>query len=189
MIPEGLCQCGCGRETKIAKQTKTRAGWVKGRPVPYVRGHGARSLPHHPSELLVDPEDAHLLDRQWTKDRESGYWRRTTPDGCRLLLHRVIMGRTFGDGVLVDHKNRNPSDNRRENLRLTTRLGNSQNVSADRGSTSRYRGVSWCAQTGRWKAQVRVDGTTRNLGRFDTEEEAFAVAQACRLKHMPFALD
>jgi hypothetical protein len=138
-------------------------------------------------DLLVDPEDAHVLaEHHWMWD--GNYWR-AHDKGRTLLLHRVIMGCTRGDGVFVDHENRNTSDNRRTNLRLTNKRASPQNVGADRGSTSRYRGVSWCAQTRRWKAQVRMGGTTRNLGRFDTEEEAFAVAQAARLASMPFAVD
>jgi hypothetical protein len=139
---------------------------------------------------LVNPKDAHVLaEHRWMWD--GNYWRchdgRTT-----LLLHRVIMGCTPGDGVFVDHKNRDTSDNRRANLRLTDKRASPQNRGAVSGpirGTSQYRGVSWCAETGRWRAQVRVNGTTKHVGRFDTEEEAFAAAQAVRLEHMPFAVD
>jgi hypothetical protein len=137
---------------------------------------------------LVDPEDAHLLtEHRWSWD--GNYWRAKPTARTTVLLHRVIMGCTPGDGLFVDHKNRNTSDNRRENLRLTDKRASPQNVSADRGSTSRYRGVSWCAFTGRWRAQVRIGGTTKHIGRFDTEEEAFVAAQAARLANMPFAVD
>src|SRR5688572_19678399 len=38
-IPVGLCQCGCGRKTRIAHETDNRRGWRKGHPVRYVTGH------------------------------------------------------------------------------------------------------------------------------------------------------
>lgn len=43
--PSGICMCGqCGRPTSIAQTTDTNKGYVKGEPVRYVRGHGARGL-------------------------------------------------------------------------------------------------------------------------------------------------
>ena len=41
-IPEGFCQCGCGRKTNIATATMPRHGHVKGQPVRFIRGHGNR---------------------------------------------------------------------------------------------------------------------------------------------------
>jgi hypothetical protein len=38
--PGSLCLCGCGRPTSIAEQTDTAKGWVKGRAVMFIRGHG-----------------------------------------------------------------------------------------------------------------------------------------------------
>ena len=39
-IPQfGLCQCGCGRPTKIAPRNRKRLGWIKGQPLAYLRGH------------------------------------------------------------------------------------------------------------------------------------------------------
>lgn len=38
----GLCECGCGTATPIAKQSSSRNGWVKGEPVRFVHNHHAR---------------------------------------------------------------------------------------------------------------------------------------------------
>lgn len=40
--PSGLCQCGCGQPTKIAKSTNVRDGCVKGKPMRFVKGHHGR---------------------------------------------------------------------------------------------------------------------------------------------------
>jgi hypothetical protein len=37
--PSGLCMCGCGELTPPARQTNTRLGWVRGKPIRYVVGH------------------------------------------------------------------------------------------------------------------------------------------------------
>lgn len=41
MADTGLCRCGCGNRTKIAARTSARCGWVKGKPLLYLRGHAA----------------------------------------------------------------------------------------------------------------------------------------------------
>jgi hypothetical protein len=38
-IPEGFCQCGCGRKTRIAKSSNFKQGHIKGQPYKYVSGH------------------------------------------------------------------------------------------------------------------------------------------------------
>ena len=74
-------------------------------------------------------------------------------------------------GKLVDHRNSDPKDNRRENLRLATFAENVRNRSKwQRKTTSRYLGV-YREKGGRrkkWAAQIRH----KKLGRFDNEIEA-----------------
>jgi hypothetical protein len=41
-----------------------------------------------------------------------------------------------------------------------------------KGCSSRFKGVSWYAASGRWNAAITVLRKTINLGRFDSEEEA-----------------
>ena len=50
--PSGLCQCGCGQLTPIAKSTRPNRGWVKGEHVRFMPGHGRwanRALPEGPN--------------------------------------------------------------------------------------------------------------------------------------------
>jgi HNH endonuclease len=37
----GRCHCGCGNNTRLAPKNKSRANWVKGRPIKYIHGHSA----------------------------------------------------------------------------------------------------------------------------------------------------
>ena len=41
-IPYGTCACGCGKKTALAPYTKKSLGWVKGKPVKYIRGHRSK---------------------------------------------------------------------------------------------------------------------------------------------------
>jgi hypothetical protein len=142
---------------------------------------------------LIDAADAErVLAHRWCLDG-AGYATRNVqlPNGKRtmLLLHRFLLGLEHGDPREVDHENRNPLDCRRSNLRIATTALNGQNRSAagNRGSSSRYRGVTWDKRTGRWKAIVCMGARTHNLGRFDDEAEAARVAADFRAQHMPFA--
>src|SRR4051812_32294014 len=39
----GYCKCGCGQKTNIAQRNDANRDWVRGQPISYIRGHGARS--------------------------------------------------------------------------------------------------------------------------------------------------
>lgn len=51
--PSGLCMCGCGRPTSIAKRSTTWNGNVKGKPVRYIVGHSSRK---QGPQYIVDPD-------------------------------------------------------------------------------------------------------------------------------------
>lgn len=55
MAESHLCECGCGRETPIAKQTRRAAGAVKGQPTRFMAGHSSRfpKPPPLPSSILT----------------------------------------------------------------------------------------------------------------------------------------
>lgn len=141
---------------------------------------------------LIDDADAGPVSMHRWSLHSGGYAQRSViRDGKRvtLLLHREIMGFAPGDAPRVDHVNRDRLDCRRSNLRVATHAQNMQNVVANRGSSSRYRGVTWRADMGRWQAQGSTNGRYRYLGLFDCEEDAAAAAAAYRAVHMPFSSD
>jgi hypothetical protein len=68
----------------------------------------------------------------------------TSIKGKTLRLSHLILGKPE-NGMVVDHINNNPLDNRRENLRFATRSQNSQNKTKiiTETSTSKFLGVSF----------------------------------------------
>lgn len=88
----------------------------------------------------------------------------------------------------VDHVNRNKHDNRWENLRECSRAENAKNRSRYKNNSSGFKGVIQRKDTGKYRAQIRVDGLKINLGQFDTPEEAAdAYANAAIEFHKDFA--
>lgn len=76
----------------------------------------------------------------------------------------------------VDHCNHDTLNNKRENLRIVTPGENQQNKNGSyKNSKSGVRGVYWDKTRGKWMAQFRINNTAKNLGRFDTIEEAHSV--------------
>lgn len=98
------------------------------------------------TEFIFDDEDSYLLegDYVWSIDR-SGHLRRgfyTNKGIENIAIHRLIMNVTEPN-VLVDHKDRNPRNNMKSNLRITDHLGNSRNASKwSKPTSSKYKGVS-----------------------------------------------
>jgi type V secretory pathway adhesin AidA len=87
-----------------------------------------------------------------------------------IRMHRLILGAT--KDKLVDHKNRNGLDNRKENLRLCTATQNKYNQRAYTGSISEYKGVTFDKETIKWRARISVENKRLHLGRFSSEKEA-----------------
>lgn len=137
---------------------------------------------------VVDAVDfARFGGLRWSA-HSGGYayrWERQA-DGSRYcqLLHRAVVGLERGDPREADHENRDRLDCRRENLRIVPRGANAQNQRSQRGSTSRFRGVSWSAKDRRWVAKVGRE----HLGQWTDELAAARAADARRREVLPFAV-
>lgn len=116
-------------------------------------------------DLLLDPEDEHLRP-QLRLHNANGWYVRI---GSKRL-HRLLTNAPSGS--VVDHKNGNPLDNRKANLRVTNHTVNARNTKLARTNSSGYQGVGFDKATGLWMARIRVDGKLRFLGRFACPQQA-----------------
>jgi hypothetical protein len=141
--------------------------------VPLANGRGV---------ALIDEDDAPLvLQHSWSACPSStttyaigaAYGPRRT-----IRMHRLVMGAP--PGLMVDHVNRDGLDNRRANLRFATASGNAANRAPDRGSSSRFKGVSRHRQ--RWRVQCQVGRTNHYLGLYASEEDAARAYDVFALK-------
>jgi len=98
-------------------------------------------------------------------------------EGKRRQLHRMLCE---ANGLLVDHKNGNGLDNRRQNLRAVTSSINSLNRYGPNNTnkTSGIRGVHLHKQRNKWRSQVWYCRKIIDLGLFDTKEAAAAAFNA-----------
>ena len=100
-------------------------------------------------------------------------------------VHHLVWMYHHGHSVPeIDHINRQRDDNRIENLRPCT---HSQNLGNSGARFGKYKGVTFCKSTQKWRAQITIDGTHRCLGRHSTEEEAaLAYNEAAIHRHGKF---
>lgn len=77
-----------------------------------------------------------------------------------------------GDGMVVDHIDRDGLNSTRVNLRVCTQAQNTRNRSGNRGTTSRHKGVHWDKGARKWRAAIRFNGRAKSLGRFHCEDDA-----------------
>jgi hypothetical protein len=98
-----------------------------------------------------------------------------------MKLHRVIAGTP--DGLLTDHINQDPLDNRCCNLRSATKAQNTMNRGLSAANTSGYRGVFYNKQNNVWNARLGYQGKDINLGSFRTAAEAARAWNESAKKH------
>ena len=100
-------------------------------------------------DVLIDDEDYSLVSKYtWRPSKPNKPYFITTlkmENGIQKTMnfHRLIMGCTCGDDTVVDHINHDTLDNRKCNLRITTKQGNARNRSRTIRSTTGYKGVSF----------------------------------------------
>jgi hypothetical protein len=123
---------------------------------------------------IVDDEDFEVLSKwKWHAQPQGNGDRFRAKRTARIdgrnvtvRMHREIMG--AGPGEEVDHRNGNPLDNRRENLRLCSHARNSLNRRGNSGARSSFKGVWFHKKNKKWIADFRET----YLGSFSTEQEA-----------------
>lgn len=128
----------------------------------------------------IDAADYRAVSRYRWHIEGNGYPQTTlgtSVDKRSIYLHAFLMGRA-PDGLQWDHINRDKLDNRRRNLRSVTASANQHNKGLSRNNTSGAKGVGWDITKRKWHACIGIAGRLKNLGRFDTLEEAVAARLA-----------
>ena len=143
---------------------------------------------------ILDLDDYYRLNKfQWYISGVRGkfYAVRSVIEGREKTtirsMHREI--KPAPKGILIDHQNCNPLDNRNANLRFATKSQNCCNKIINKaGCSSKYRGVSWDKNQKVWKSQLKVKGKYVFYGRFDNEiDAAKAYDQAAKKYHLEFS--
>lgn len=182
-----LCQCDCGRETRTkagklrSNQVRSCGCWNRDRIAALNKQNrycGLCDCGDHAFTILtrgyiglVSPQDAHhFATKSWCAHQTvTGAW--SVAGTYRAKLHRVVLSMQDQHAV-VDHRNGNPFDNRRHNLRVCANASNvkNQRLRRDPGKSSRFKGVT--RSKAGWIAQIQSDGHHQYLGTYQSERAA-----------------
>lgn len=126
---------------------------------------------------LVDDKDYaraskmswHLAVVGYPKNIKNGLGSHKEREVTQTYLHHFIIGKPQ-KGFVVDHKNGDKLDNRRDNLRLGTHGQNHANQGLQKNNTSGHKGV--ISKDGRWIARIKFDGRNKYIGVFTSKKQA-----------------
>jgi hypothetical protein len=146
----------------------------------------------HGKFAVVDEEDyERVVEHRWYAVQ---FPRSTVPYvlgemagfGIKIFLHRFIL-RIF-DERRIDHRDANPLNNRKENLRLCTHQQSMQNRPKNKTNKSGFKGVYWDKLNNKWAARIGYNSKSIYLGGFkDPSAAARAYDRAARRYHKDFA--
>lgn len=144
----------------------TNACWV-----PLTRGRFA----------LIDAEDFDRISSvSWRCLHTSGVDYAIREEGGEtIFMEHVVLGLT----QTTDHRNGHGLDNRKCNLRPSTRSQNQANQKRRKDNTSGYKGVAWNAGARKWAAYITVRKKRFHLGLYVNPKEAAREYNTAALTH------
>ena len=152
------------------------------------------NIPCHPEiKLLVDDEDYERLAKfnwQVTNSGTGIIIRRYLPKHGRTRKIRPIANEVMNrNDCIFDHKDLNPANNQKYNLRECSHGQNMANKPKRSGLTSIYKGVRWKPRQNKWEANITYNSKCIYLGQFELETEAaIAYNKAAVELHKEFAV-
>ena len=188
------CQCECGKQVvvmgKYLTNGDTKSCGCLNNDTRSI--NGKKNKKHNNYETLDDghtkvyftnkPDEYFLCDTfdldkvlqySWWQNN-SGYVRTRLPNKKTMLLHDYLLDfDPQNKELVVDHKDHDPTNNTRDNLRIVTRFENGLNRK-NKYSTQekKFRGVYNNCSWNTWQAYIQIQKKSIYLGSFPTFEEA-----------------
>jgi Holliday junction resolvase len=139
---------------------------------------------NNPNKLFyIDSEDLNKIINYCWRFTTRGYIE-TTVGNKTIKLHQLILNRVgIHDNLIIDHNDRNPLNNKKENLRLIEQDKNAINSSIQSNNTSGIIGVSWDKKECRWIAQLNYQKNHKYIGSYKDFNKAIIARLQAELKY------
>lgn len=128
------------------------------------------------ARTFIDKKFINKVKKYKWSVRSSGYVYAHYNKNKNIQLHRLIIGKV-SKGLVVDHKNENPLDNRIANLRVATHSQNHSN-------NSKIKGYHYDKLRNKFYVSIKKESKSIYIGRFDTESEAKQARLAAEKKYL-----
>lgn len=201
------CDCDCGEKDVVVRGTALTSGQTRScgclhREISKLNlsGHKEYKRKHNTFDLsgeygigyttkgeeyYFDLEDYNKIkDYCWYKSTR-GYLNAHIigSNKKQIKMHNLVM--PHSDSEIVDHINRIPYDNRKENLRITTQEKNVLNREMSRNNTTGKTGVFKNKQNKIkiWTAYIRYQGKQHMLGSYENFEDAVKAREEAEIKY------
>lgn len=157
--------CGClGRKGKGAGKPSKRKPYI------HKNGYYIGFTTNTNKEFYIDEDDFELIKNFSWYENDAGY-AISRINNKNIRMHRFIFNLT--DNEIVDHKNHNTLDNRKNNIRICTKKENNMNKKA--------KGVIFTR--GKYYAYITKNYHRINLGYYDTQEVAIKARKEAEEKY------
>ena len=105
--------------------------------------------------------------------------------GVHMLIHKLIWIIEFGHPPTnrIDYIDGDRKNIKINNLRDVSALIDGRNAGMKISNTSGHTGVSFDKAKGRWKAEIKVCGVSKFLGRFDKVDDAAAAYESAKARY------
>ncbi|MPM14180.1 hypothetical protein SDC9_60540 [bioreactor metagenome] len=118
----------------------------------------------------MDSDDVALISSRYWYVGHDGYVMSVNKNDRTILLHRFLLNPTGEQHV--DHIDRNPSNNTRNNLRLCSRSENAMNKYPQSNNKSGIIGVWFSSTSNKWAASIKLNQKTIHLGEYESKTDA-----------------
>lgn len=182
------CRCNCGTERSVSGNNlrsggSTNCGCVRGRKraelnsltlskenVYYFVGEvGHGKFFNSNNEFLFDKEDYEKIKGICWWESNGGYVQGKIKNNGKIIsLHHLV----FEYNGIIDHRNRNRLDCRKENLVPSTDMDNRQNSTLQKSNKTGCAGVKWHSLSNKWSADITYHRKRIHLGTFNNIEDA-----------------
>lgn len=132
--------------------------------------------------ILIDTEDFHLIkDYCWNITLNEYAQARDCSNGSLVLMHRIITNAP--NDKIVDHKNHNTLDNRKNNLRVCDYENNNANQLLSKNNTSGYKGVYWDKEKNKWEVKIGFKSKNLHIGYYENIKDAIKSRLQAEIKY------
>jgi hypothetical protein len=153
--------CGCYQKEQTSKASKKYNDYELFEQ--YGIGHSINN-----EVFYFDLEDYDLIKNYCWYVTKKGYARASN---SKIFLHRLVLG-IKDKNIQVDHKDRNPRNNRKYNLRISTQMENARNKSKMPSNTSGITGVYFYEDRNKWYSRIYINHSYIKLYYGNNKDEA-----------------